>query len=368
MTTDDGNMPTKWELWAKEKKPSMKRRSEQHDYYGRCIYMITMATEGRKPLLGRLLGDPDATDEARKPRVAVSPLGEKVQECWQQIPIFHPSVQPLKLCIMPDHIHGILFVHERMEKHLGTVIEGFKTGTRKAARELGLLPPAVPFTAPVAQSTQQRGDTTQQQRPTTQQQQPSRHTAAGRAHGQLWEPGYHDRILTGRGQLERMNTYLDDNPRRLLIKRQHPEFFTQRHHFVIDGIPFEGIGNRFLLDNPLKIQVQCSRKMTAAAIARQQDDTLEKARKGYVVVSPCISPGEQQIATAAMNGGAPLIVLLLKGFHPYFKPQPQYLDACRKGLLLMMTPFPWQNEQIENMRQRCLQLNAIALKLCAEGT
>ena len=40
---------------------------------------------------------------------------------------------------MPDHIHGILFVHEKIERHLGHVINGFKTGTRKAAKELGLL-------------------------------------------------------------------------------------------------------------------------------------------------------------------------------------------------------------------------------------
>lgn len=37
--------------WAKGKKPSMKRRCEQHNYYERGIYMITMATENRQPLL-----------------------------------------------------------------------------------------------------------------------------------------------------------------------------------------------------------------------------------------------------------------------------------------------------------------------------
>ena len=405
------NTPKKWEVWAGKKKPSMKRRSEHHNYYERGIYMITMATEGRKPLFGTLKGNPDVAEgntnvaEGTAPHVVLSPLGEKVKECWNSITHYHPQIQTLKLCIMPDHIHGILFVHEKMEKHLGHVVEGFKTGTRKAARELGVLPPYGVHTALLAQSTQQKKQnttplqtnatplqtnatplqtnatpletsaTTLQTNATPLQtnatplqadspQSLSRHTAAGRMHGLLWEPGYNDRILQGKGQLERMNAYLDDNPRRLLLKRQHPQLFTQRHHFTINDTTFEGIGNRFLLDYPMKIQVQCSRSMTQDAIDYQKEQTLAEGEKGAVVVSPCISQGEQQIATAAMDAGIPLIVLLLKGFHPYFKPQPRYLEACTKGLLLMLSPFPYQNEKIENMRQRCLQLNAIAAAIC----
>lgn len=83
-----------------------------------------------------------------------------------------------------------------------------------------------------------------------------------------------------------------------------------------------------------------------------------------LIVSPCISPGEKQIATAVLEAQLPLIVLLLKGFPPFFKPQPRYLMACAEGRLLMLSPYPWQNEKIENMRQRCLHLNDIAAEIC----
>ena len=33
-----------------EKKPTMKRRMNEHDYTERCIYMITLAVEGREPV------------------------------------------------------------------------------------------------------------------------------------------------------------------------------------------------------------------------------------------------------------------------------------------------------------------------------
>ena len=47
----EDNSPTKWEKYAKGKKPSMKRRCSQNDYLDRGIYMITIAIEGRRPLL-----------------------------------------------------------------------------------------------------------------------------------------------------------------------------------------------------------------------------------------------------------------------------------------------------------------------------
>lgn len=352
MTTED-NTPKKWEQWAGEKNPSMKRRSESHDYYQRGIYMITMAIEGRRPVLGQLVGNPDVTEGEQAPHVIPSPLGERVKACWYSIPKYYPQIEILKLCIMPDHIHGILFVHEQMQKHLGNVIEGFKTGTRKAAIELGLLPsvtPVVPFTALTAQSTQQT---------------PSRHTAAARSHGLLWETGYNDRILQGKGQLNRMFAYLDDNPRRLLIKQQHPEFFTQLGTISVAGIDMKAIGNRLLLNKPIKLQVQCSRHLYQNEIDTMKEELLKKGNEGAVLVSPCISPGEQQIATAAMHTQIPLIVLLLNGIPPYFKPQPRYFEACANGRLLMLAPFPYQSERIENMRQRCLYLNDIAAKICS---
>jgi hypothetical protein len=258
-----------------------------------------------------------------------------------------------------------------MKKHLGDVIWGFKTECRKAARELGMLPDNRPQdkteAAHIAQPTgQQRTTTTEQQQPTEQQQaQPSRHTAAVRSHGLLWESGYNDRLLRGKGQLDRMSAYMDDNPRRLLLKRLHPEYFTRLGTINVAGIPMEAMGNHFLLDNPIKLQVQYSRHLYQNEIDQQQATILAAAcDQDAILVSPCISPGEQQIASAALAEAIPLIVLLVKGFPPLFKPQKRYLDACTEGRLLMLAPFPWQNEKLEHMRQRCLQLNDIAKTIC----
>jgi len=349
--------PTKWEKYAKGKKPSMKRRCNLNDYCDRGIYMITIAIEGRRPLLGRLVGD--TPEEAY---VVLSAFGERVRACWMAIPKYHPQIEVVKLCIMPDHIHGILFVHERIERHLGHVIWGFKAGCRKAARELEILPDVAAEIPQYTKQTQQ--NTAHSVKYTAVSPQSSSYD---RHHGLIWEENYNDRILRGRGQYERMKAYLDDNPHRLLIKRLHPEYFTQLGTITAAGIPMQAIGNRFLLDNPVKTQIQCSRKMNDEEIAHYKEAILERAKKeGAIVVSPCISPGEQQTATAAMTAGIPLIVLLLNGLPPLFKPQPRYLEACEEGRLLMLAPFPYQNEKLDNMRQRCLQLNAYAAEICRD--
>ena len=54
--------------------------------------------------------------------------------------------------------------------------------------------------------------------------------------------------------------------------------------------------------------------LSAEVLARRQSALLALARKGAVLISPCISPGEKQIARAAMEEGLPLVVLLENGF------------------------------------------------------
>ena len=88
----------------------------------------------------------------------------------------------------------------------------------------------------------------------------------------------------------------------------------------------------------MRLAIRCSRRISAEALKKRQNELLALARKGAVLISPCISPGEKQIARAAMAEGLPLIVLLENGFPPIYKPPKNYFDACAEGRLLMMSP------------------------------
>ena len=164
-----------------------------------------------------------------------------------------------------------------------------------------------------------------------------------------------------KGQLKAMAAYIADNPRRLAAKRANPELFT-----VVSTQPVAGgrscpaIGNRFLLERPMKRQVQVSRRIAPKALAEKKAEWLYAAEHGTVLVSPCISPGEKEIARAALEAGLPLIVLVENGFSPLYKPPGRYFDACAAGALLMLGPFPYHRERRTITREQCLTLNAWA--------
>ena len=101
------------------------------------MYMITMVTEGRKALFGEVTGRSDAMEpSADAPHIVLTRLGEAVAQAWRSISAYHPEVEVVALQMMPDHLHGILFVKKKMEKPLGKVLLGFKQGCNKAFREL----------------------------------------------------------------------------------------------------------------------------------------------------------------------------------------------------------------------------------------
>ena len=181
----------KQKAFAGEKKPSMQRRCVDNDYTARRMYMVTLVTEGRKALFGKVAGRSEAVEpSAEAPHVELSPLGEAVAQIWQTIGSHHPEVKVVALQMMPDQLHAILFVTEKMERPLGKVLLGVKQACNQVFREV--MPKEV---VAVAQQ----------------------HAGESRENGLLFAKGFNDQILLRNGQLEHWLNYLKDNPRRLLI-------------------------------------------------------------------------------------------------------------------------------------------------------
>ena len=294
------------------KKPSMTRRKAGHDYYGRCIYMITIVVADRRNLLGTLFGP----DENHTAWVKASPLGEAVKRYWHEIPLHHPHVKVLRSQLMPDHFHGILFVTKKTKVHLGTIVNSFKKACSFAARVMNISP--------------------------------------------LWESDYHDRILQSPNQLENMIRYVVDNPRRLWVKRNNPEFFKMKKLVNVGRQQVEALGNLFLLDYPLKAAVQCSRKLTEEQIKEQVEHFLGLARRGVVLVSPAISPGEKEVMKAAQNAHCKVIKIMDNGFTSLSKPSGEDFNACARGDLLLIALRAHYNEKKDITKALCNEMNALA--------
>ena len=393
-------------LFAGEKKASMKRRDDHHDYTGRRMYMITLEVEGRRPVFGRLEGDAFApAGSADEPRIELSPLGTAVQSEWMGIHGYYPQIEVMAVQMMPDHLHGILFVKERLPVHLGQVISGFKAGCRKAEKALAdaavkpqptekgvLLADAAVKPQPTEKGVL-LADAAAQPQPTEKgvlladaaaKPQPTEKGVRAAEKGalvslqgtalpsqsgsQVYRPlfakGYNDLILRSYDELPAWQNYLRDNPRRLLMKRSRPEWLRPFFGLHICTHDYSGIGNRSLLNASRRLAVRVSRRLNEQEVEAELRRYLQEARSGTVLVSPSISPGEKRVMRAAFNEGLPTIVIMENGFTPMSKPHGEQFYACARGQLLMLSPWPHHNEKTKLTAEMCRQMNLMALEIC----
>lgn len=377
--------------YAGEKKPSMKRRDDHHDYNGRRIYMITLETAGRQQLFGEVTGDalaPAETTDA--PHIVLSELGQAIQDEWYGIHNYYPQIDVMAVQIMPDHMHGILFVKAPLPVHLGQVISSFKAGCRKRLRSLAAAPRAATGVAAARATT---GIAAAKPHPTENPAAapqpaalpspqpaapPSPQPAAppspqatlppspqATALPLLFEKGYNDLILRSYDELPVWLNYLRDNPRRLLMKRARPNWLRPFFGLRVAGRTYSAIGNRELLSAPQRLPVRVSRRMSEREIEATVHRYIEAARNGAVLVSPAISPGEKRVMRTAFNAGLPTIVLLENGFTPLSKPHGEQFYACAQGRLLMLAPWEHHNERRALTAEQCKQLNLMALDICS---
>ena len=354
------------------------------DYCKPWFYMITLAVKRRRPILG----------EIRDGRLIPTPLGQAVASAWKNLGTVFPEVEPCQYAVMPEHFHGIIWVHKRLASPLGEIIRSFKIACTKA--NLALESPVVID-----------GSTT------------------------FWFPGIYDTILFGKGQLKNMTRYVLRNAERRWAVMQNPNLFkvtravdlaamiesalgertatpepsgqpmppnaralpTAPCAGVTPTVPCarvtpaaprarvtpaapraafslpascDAIGNAFLAELPNKMLIQLSRRATPAEIEAKTNEAILFGNRGGVIVSGCISPGEQAVARAIREAGLPLIAIVPRGFGPYFKPQGAYFDACAAGKLLMLSPFPQISKYDKLTRERCFGINALAAALCGE--
>lgn len=348
-------------IQVKETQHSMKRRFPCHNYSDKGTYMLTLVVEGRKPLFGTLQGDGHAPDSENEPRVALSPLGKAIRDCEiRKISAFYPMVEVWKLCIMPDHLHIIIRVKEKMPegKNLGQVVRGFKTGCTRAW--WGLSEGEEPFGKP--KGTGAAASATVPAAALVPAGSPAPVPAGSPAGSRplLFEKGYCDKILLRPGQLENWKRYLDDNPRRLAIKRQHPDYFTIMQHISIGEWSCKAVGNRFLLNIPDKAAVIVHSAYSDAEFAELKAQWLALADNGGVLISAAIAAREKEVMREAMNRGYCLIYLRENGFPELYKPAGESFEACSEGRLLQISPWDYHMQRRIISREQCLMLNRLA--------
>ncbi|GAB3317227.1 transposase [Hymenobacter humi] len=155
-------------------------RRAGYDYSKGGGYFITICTKNRIPYFGQIQ---PATDDLHDAYLNGTNLAEQAWHCWQQIPLHFPFAEPDAFVVMPDHVHGILFIHRSAEyveqavaqfgpqsDNLASIIRGFKVGVKAWATRQGL-----EF---------------------------------------AWQSSFYDRIIRNEAELEKIRKYVLDNPNR----------------------------------------------------------------------------------------------------------------------------------------------------------
>ena len=312
-------------------------------FKGVGIYHLTFVVRERKPLLGTLAGD------AQAPRVERTPLGSAIARTIEYLPVHYRGLKIIAKQIMPDHVHLALHLYEDYGYSIKEISRGLRQAWRKdylkaiEAEAAGIEAAAASvainrqiLSAEIyehsAQPEASQMASAEIYRQPPKQEQP------------LFEAPY-IRTLARKGQLDAMIRYIHDNPRRAILRRQHPDLFTLRRNMRVErkapqqsDLIFSSLGNLFLLDYPDKQPVICSRSLSEQQITEQQTAALRQAENGTVTVTAAISAGEKQIAKAIRGAGFPLIILLKDGFpqagderERYYKPGGVYFEACAAG-------------------------------------
>ena len=371
--------------------PSHRPHCNGHDYYERGIYLITIVVANRDHLLGELNMD------IANPGVNLTPLGRAVMEIWEKTPAFQQdrgrNISVLAAVAMPDHFHGVLFVKERMDVSVGDVICGFKTactqrwrallnGSQPSTAENGDkdAPPAEngdkdapPVASPSLSPSQPHVAATEtpplDPHRMSRAQRARYYASLPRAQRPLFDDNYDDSFLWRKGQLQAMIAYVNDNPRRAILKARVPQFMQSCLCLTIAGVRYSAFGNFLLLRSPLKAQVFCHRMarmeqltleerlangytalpyepgtrtkvryIDTQAWLHDRDAWINDAQEGTVLVTPGISPGELAMKNIAIENRLPLIHLQKEPITK--KPEGERFFACAEGSLLILAPWP----------------------------
>ncbi len=150
-----------------------------YDYAQPGAYFVTICTHGRECVLGEVMDG----------RVNLSPFGEVVHEEWERSAVIRPELELDAFVIMPSHLHGIVVITGDVSVGLHSVGAHGRAPLHRAPRSLGS------FIAGFKSTTTRRVN-----------------LARGTPGASFWQRGYYEHVIRDAGDLEKIGTYIAENP------------------------------------------------------------------------------------------------------------------------------------------------------------
>jgi REP element-mobilizing transposase RayT len=156
------------------------------DYTSHGAYFVTIVTDGRRQLFGRIIGD----------EMRLNAAGRIVADEWQRSGELRSNVEIDAFVVMPNHVHGIVFLLRHDE------------GTLRSAptSSFGSI---VPGSLPIVVRNF-KGAVTRRLR------------AEDAFDGEVWQRNYHERVIRNERELQAIRQYIIDNPRQWALDKENP--------------------------------------------------------------------------------------------------------------------------------------------------
>lgn len=305
--------------------PNYRRRDKNHDYTNRCIYMVTIKKTPSMPALSEIYS-PDGN--YRNARARHSSLGIIINNEIENLPANYPGIKIFDTAIMPDHVHFIIYISVKGKYHLSRIVAALKARCSTAWHDF--------------QGKNKEEDVES-----------------------IFIDGYHDRYSRNSSHLDTMKRYVRDNPRRILIKRLHPEYFRQRRRISIDGQIYVMIGNPFLILNPFIGQAHYSSRRSPDENRAGYDKCLANIERGGVTIGTFFAHPEKDLRDKAIANGCPIILMHGNGFSDRYAPPQPYFDLCMEGRCLIIGEETYRTSATADIREHNSAMNVVAGRIAS---
>lgn len=172
----------------------------------------------------------------------------------------------------------------------------------------------------------------------------------------IFTEGFQDRYLRPVHRLSTIIEYIKQNPYRLLVRQQNPDFFRRVNNIEINGTIWQAYGNLHLFDNPFKAPVIIHRADTELLRTHKYRRWKHLSENGGVLISPFISQPGKEIRRRCEEAQGRIILISNKPFGEKEKPAAHEFGQCVNGRLLILAPMTL----LPPCRKTFLYLNSIA--------
>ena len=172
-------------------------RLKGYDYSQLGAYFLTICTQNRECLFGDIINGEMISNEA----------GRTVKMVWNEIPSCYPSINVDAFVVMPNHVHGIIFIVGAGPRACPDSGQSRADGQPQGVAPTMSLPDVV-----------HRFKTMTTKRYTDGVKQ----NGWSRFEGKLWQRNYYEHIIRDERELNRIREYIVNNPAQWDMDRENP--------------------------------------------------------------------------------------------------------------------------------------------------